>query len=192
MCAYRFCGTVLPISTAAKSPFPAAVGVYSTHKNHPKSMRYLAKVERASFLGNAVLQLLARQLDGYLWEKLPKEKSIETNIALGVGNGAVILVDVEEDVFKVTAAEDAVPWLMDIVDRFLSQGITPEFLAHEAERAEQWRQSLTLESQEVERRALETAARRDEIQELERNLKLAREELERREAEFTARLQEQE
>ncbi|HEY9887789.1 MAG TPA: hypothetical protein V6D02_05265 [Candidatus Obscuribacterales bacterium] len=138
------------------------------------------------------MQLLARQLDGYLWEKLPKEKSIETNIALGVGNGAVILVDVEEDVFKVTAAEDAVPWLMDIVDRFLSQGITPEFLAHEAERAEQWRQSLTLESQEVERRALETAARRDEIQELERNLKLAREELERREAEFTARLQEQE
>lgn len=155
-------------------------------------MRYLAKVERASFLGNAVLQLLARQLDSYLWEKLTKEKTIETEIALGVGNGALILVDIEEEVFKVTAVEDAVPWVTMLVEQFLSQGITPEFLAKEAERAEQWRQSLTLESQEVERRALETAARRDEIQELERNLKIAREELEQREAEFLARQQEPE
>lgn len=155
-------------------------------------MRYLAKVERAAFLGNAVLQLLARQLDHYLWENLPKEKTIETDIALGVGNGALILVDIEEEVFKVTAVEDAVPWITMLVEQFLSQGITPEFLAKEAERAEQWRQSLTLESQEVERRALETAARRDEIQELERNLKIAREELEQREAEFLARQQEKE
>jgi hypothetical protein len=153
-------------------------------------MRYLAKVERASFLGNAVLQLLARQLDHCLWEKLPKEKTVETDIALGVGNGALILVDIEEEIFKVTAVEDAVPWVTMLVEQFLSQGITPEFLAKEAERAEQWRQSLTLESQEVERRALETAARRDEIQELERNLKTAREELEQREAEFLARQQE--
>lgn len=155
-------------------------------------MHYLAKVERASFLGTAVLQLLARKLDDYLWEKLPKEQSIETDIALGVGDGAIILVDVNEETFKVTAIEDALPWLMMIVEQFLSQGITPEFLAKEAERAEQWRQSLTLESQEVERRALETAARRDEIQELERKLKIAREELERREAEFLARQQEKE
>jgi uncharacterized protein (DUF3084 family) len=52
------------------------------------------------------------------------------------------------------------------------------------ERAEQWRQSLTLESQEVDRRALEAAARRDEIQELEKSLKLEQAELERREAEL--------
>ena len=146
-------------------------------------MRYLAKVECAPFLGNAVLQLLARQIDDYLWEKLPKDKSVETSIAPGVGNGALVLVEVEEEVFRVTAIEDATPWIMTLVEQFLSQGITPDFLAKEAERAEQWRQSLTLESQEVERRALETAARRDEIQELERNLKIAREELEQREQE---------
>lgn len=153
-------------------------------------MRYLAKVERASFLGNAVLQLLARQIDDYLWEQLPREKSVETNMTLGAGNGALVLVQIEEEVFKVTAIEDAVPWVMTLVEQFLSQGITPEFLAKEAERAEQWRQSLTLESQEVERRALETAARRDEIQELERNLKTAREDLDQREAEFLARQRE--
>ncbi|MGF1459961.1 MAG: hypothetical protein ACFBSG_13155 [Leptolyngbyaceae cyanobacterium] len=157
-------------------------------------MRYLAKVERASFLGNAILQLLARQVDEYLWETLPDKEAIETDIAVGVGNGAVILVTVERSGSKpvVTEVDDVIPWLMDVVTQFLAQGITPEVLAQEAERAEQWRQSLTLESQEVERRALETAARRNEIQELERNLKLEREELEQREAELLARQQETE
>ena len=155
-------------------------------------MRYLAKVERASFLGNAVLQLLARQVDDYLWERLSQEKSVETSIALGVGDGAIILVDMDPDADKILAVEDVVPWLLTVVEQFLSQGVTPEFLTQEAERAEQWRQSLTLESQEVERRALETAARRDEIQELERNLKTAREDLDQREAEFLTRQQNQE
>lgn len=155
-------------------------------------MRYLAKVERASFLGNAVLQLLARQVDDYLWERLSQEKSVETSIALGVGDGAIVLVDMEPEADKILAVEDVVPWLLAIVEQFLAQGVTPEFLTQEAERAEQWRQSLTLESQEVERRALETAARRDEIQELERNLKTAREDLDQREAEFLTRQQNQE
>ncbi|MEM9502959.1 MAG: hypothetical protein AAGA01_03285 [Cyanobacteria bacterium P01_E01_bin.43] len=155
-------------------------------------MRYLAKVERASFLGNAVLQLLARQVDDYLWERLSQEKSVETSIALGVGDGAIVLVDMEPEADKILAVEDVVPWLLAIIEQFLAQGVTPEFLTQEAERAEQWRQSLTLESQEVERRALETAARRDEIQELERNLKTAREDLDQREAEFLTRQQNQE
>ncbi len=152
-------------------------------------MRYLAKVERAAFLGNAVLQLQARQIEDYLWERLPQEKTIQTEIALGVGDGAIVLVQVNEADDQVTQVEDALPWLLGLVDTFLTQGVTPDFLAKEAERAEQWRQSLTLESQEVERRALETAARRDEIQELEKSLKLERAELEKREAEFLARLE---
>ncbi|NEQ44584.1 MAG: hypothetical protein F6K00_13880 [Leptolyngbya sp. SIOISBB] len=157
-------------------------------------MRYLAKIERASFLGNTVLQLLAKQVDEYLWETLPDKEAIETDIALGAGNGAIVLVQLEihGEQTKVTVVEDVVPWLVDLLDQFLSRGITPEFLAQEAERAEQWRQSLTLESQEVERRALETAARRDEIQELERKLKVDRAELEQREADFLARQQETE
>ena len=154
-------------------------------------MRYLAKVERASFLGSAVLQLLARQVEEYFWERLSQEKVIETEIALGVGDGAIVLVQLDESGTQVLAVEDATAWVLEIVDQFLAQGITPEFLAKEAERAEQWRQSLTLESQEVERRALETAARRDEIQELEKSLKLEQAELEKRETELLARLKAQ-
>lgn len=143
-------------------------------------MRYLAKVERAAFLGNAVLQLLARQVSEYLWETLSREKTVETELSLGVGDSALIIVQLDAQ-HQVVGVEDAVPWVLHLVDTFLSQGITPQFLAEEAERAEQWRQSLTLESQEVERRALETAARRDEIQELEKSLKLKREELKKHE-----------
>ncbi|RZM82883.1 hypothetical protein [Leptolyngbya iicbica] len=157
-------------------------------------MRYLAKIERASFLGNTVLQPLARQVDEYLWETIPDHAVIETKVAASVGPGAIVLATVEQqdDQLQIVAIDDVVPWLLELLEQFLSQGITPDFLAQEAERAEQWRQSLTLESQEVERRALETAARRDEIQELERNLKVARAELEQREAELLARQQEAE
>lgn len=155
-------------------------------------MRYLAKVERASFLGSTVLQLLARQIEDYLWERLASEQMIETDIALGVGSGAMVLVRLDESGKEILSVEDATSWLLDVVDHFLAQGITPAFLAQEAERAEQWRQSLTLESQEVERRALETAARRDEIQELEKNLKFEQAALAKRETELLARLRSQE
>jgi dsDNA-specific endonuclease/ATPase MutS2 len=56
------------------------------------------------------------------------------------------------------------------------------------QRAEQWRQSLTLKSQELGRRALEMEARRDQIQELEENLKQEKEKLESMAAQVRASL----
>ena len=79
-----------------------------------------------------------------------------------------------------TGVEDAIPWVLSLVEQYLIYGVTPAALEQEIERAERWRQSLTLKSQEVDRRVLETAARRDEIQELERHLKHERQELEQR------------
>jgi chromosome segregation ATPase len=98
---------------------------------------------------------------------------------LAFQEGALVLVELD-GLNQVGTVEDATPWVLDLVDHYLSYGVTPEALEQEIERAERWRQSLTLKSQEVDRRALETAARRDEIQELERNLKQEREELEQR------------
>lgn len=151
-------------------------------------MQYLAKVDRASYLGGAVLKLLAKQIQACLWEKLAQETVAETEGVLGFNEGALVLVQLDEETAQITTVEDATPWVLSLVDSFLTRGITPDFLEQEVERAERWRQSLTLESQEVERRALETAARRDEIQELEKSLKIERAELERREAELRDRL----
>lgn len=61
--------------------------------------------------------------------------------------------------------------MLDLIGTYLTTGITPDFLRQEAERAEQWRQSLTLQNQDLARRTLELEARREQIQALEESLK---------------------
>jgi uncharacterized protein (DUF3084 family) len=51
-------------------------------------------------------------------------------------------------------------------------------LQQESERVEQWRQSLTLQSQEIARRTLELEARREQLQELEEELRREKKKLE--------------
>lgn len=148
-------------------------------------MQYLAKVQKKSFLGGAELLLMARQTSETVWELLPSERLIETTELLSFDEGQLVLVEMGVT-NQVQSIEDATAWVLRLVDQYLAYGVTPEILRQEIERAERWRQSLTLKSQEVDRRALETAARRDEIQELERNLKQEREALEIRQAELEA------
>ncbi|MFH7244459.1 MAG: hypothetical protein ACHWZW_16610 [Spirulina sp.] len=142
-------------------------------------MQYLAKVQKKAFLGGAELALLAVRTSEDTWERIQSERIVETTRLLAFQEGNLVLVELD-GLNQITAVEDAIPWLLGLVDQYLSYGITPAALEQEIERAERWRQSLTLKSQEVDRRALETAARRDEIQELERHLKQEREELEQR------------
>lgn len=142
-------------------------------------MQYLAKVQKKAFLGGAELLLLAERTSESTWELVTSERMVETTKLLSFQEGNLVLVEMN-GVNQVISIQDAVPWVLELVQNYLSYGITPEALEQEIERAERWRQSLTLKSQDVDRRALETAARRDEIQELERNLKQEREELESR------------
>ena len=138
-------------------------------------MQYLAKVQKKAFLGGAELQLLAEQT----WTLLAAERMVETTRLLAFQEGNLVLVEIDS-LNQITSVQDATAWVLGLVEHYLTYGVTPEALEQEIERAERWRQSLTLKSQEVDRRALETAARRDEIQELERSLKQEREELETR------------
>ncbi|WP_225907637.1 hypothetical protein [Leptolyngbya sp. BL0902] len=134
-------------------------------------------MQRKTLVGGAELALLAVRTSESTWERLPAERTVETSRLLAFQEGHLVLVDVEGP-DQVSAIEDATAWVLNLVEDYLSYGVTPTALEQEIERAEQWRQSLTLKSQEVDRRALETAARRDEIQELERSLKQERAELE--------------
>ncbi|HSM80431.1 MAG TPA: hypothetical protein VLS96_02040 [Nodosilinea sp.] len=142
-------------------------------------MQYLAKVQKKAFLGGAELLLLAEQTSEATWALLPSERMVETTRLLAFQEGNLVLVELD-NLNQIVAVQDATPWVLGLVEHYLTFGVTPEALEQEIERAERWRQSLTLKSQEVDRRALETAARRDEIQELERSLKQEREELEGR------------
>jgi uncharacterized protein (DUF3084 family) len=72
---------------------------------------------------------------------------------------------------QVVNLSDARDWVLKLVTQYLGQGITPDFLKREADRAEQWRQSLTLQSQDLARRTVELETRREQIQALEEKLK---------------------
>lgn len=148
-------------------------------------MQYLAKVQKKAFLGGAELLLLAQRLDETAWDLLSIERIVETSNLIAFQEGNLVLVELDA-LNQIKAVEDATPWVLSFVEQYLAYGMTPQALSQEFERAEQWRQSLTLKSQEVDRRALETAARRDEIQELERSLKIEQEQLEARRAELEA------
>ena len=79
---------------------------------------------------------------------------------------------------EILQVDDAKPWIIALIQNYLTFGVTPEFLRKETERAEQWRQSMTLQNQELDRRALELEARREQLQALEADLKRERQDLE--------------
>jgi hypothetical protein len=123
------------------------------------------------------LRLLAAQGSEDDWTILTGEVLLPPDKGGTFSPSQLVLADISEN-HEVLAVQDAREWVMDLVQRYLGNGITPAFLEKETERAEQWRQSLTLQSQELDRRALEMEARREQIQELEENLKRERRELE--------------
>ncbi|HEY9906456.1 MAG TPA: hypothetical protein V6D18_02460 [Thermosynechococcaceae cyanobacterium] len=133
-------------------------------------MRYLAQVQKKAFLGKAGLRLLAQERSEYAWGLTSEEDVVLAAEASNLSEGLLVLVELDSN-RQVTAIADATDWVLDITQKFLSAGITPAFFQQEVERAEQWRQTLTLQSQEVDRRALELEARREQIQELEEKLK---------------------
>lgn len=128
-------------------------------------------------VGSSQLQLLAVNTAEQTWELVAPPRMITVSHPVSANEQVLVLVNLDADE-KVITVKDATAWVLNFVSEYLTLGITSKDLAEELERAEQWRQSLTLQSQEVRRRALETAARRDEIQDLEKRLKLEREMLE--------------
>lgn len=140
-------------------------------------MLYLAQVQKQGLLGKLGLRLLARQESEYTWT-LIVETSVIPEVESSVGNatllplseGLLVLVELSPT-GEIENLQNATDWVLELVKTYLSNGITPTFLQQETERAEQWRQTLSLQSQELARRALEVEARREQIQALEESLR---------------------
>lgn len=152
-------------------------------------MLHLAQVQKKGFLGKAELRLIARQKSENIWAVVAEEESILSSEASSLSDGLLVLVEVSSD-RQVSNLQEASDWILDLVQKYLLHGITPAFLKQEAERAEQWRQSLTLQSQELDRRALELEARREQIQDLEESLKRERKQLDSMANQFKLQSQE--
>jgi hypothetical protein len=136
-------------------------------------MLHLAQVQQQSLSAQPELKLLAAKEADDAWTVLTGEVLLPPDQAQRFSPSQLVLADLSEQK-EVLEVQDAKDWIVEIVQRYLAAGITPSFLKQEVERAEQWRQSLTLQSQELDRRALEMEARREQIQELEENLKRER------------------
>jgi hypothetical protein len=139
-------------------------------------MLYLAKVQSQEVFADRTLQLLACQNADDTWTILA-EQSILTlsrdcvqnpnnSIVNTVNEGVLVLADVGKN-GEVLNMRSANNWVLELVEKPLTIGVTPDFLQQEAEKAEEWRQSLTLQSQELSRRLIEVEARREQIQTLE-------------------------
>lgn len=140
-------------------------------------MLYLAQVQKHELSGKLGLRLLARQESEYSWVVLTEEQLIpnveETtgaNVSIALTIGLLVLAELSPTE-EIESIHNATHWVLDLVQTYLTTGITPAFLQQETERAEQWRQTLTLQNQELARRSLEVEARREQIQALEESLR---------------------
>lgn len=136
-------------------------------------MRYLAQIHKNEFLDQYQLRLLARQEVDCLWTIIPEESLILLGKSHTMSEKLLVLVELSPT-GEIESIEDACDWVLHLVQTYLTHGITPDFLQQETERAEQWRQSLTLQNQDLARRTLELEARREQIQALEESLKRER------------------
>ncbi|MEG3922027.1 hypothetical protein [Microcoleus sp. POL10_C6] len=142
-------------------------------------MLYLAKVQNQENLGEISLQLLACQNSDDTWAILSEESFLTLqkdfahnpiNSATNVLNaGILVLANVDQN-SQVLDIQAATNWVLQLVEKYLTTGFTPDFLQQEAQKVEDWRQSLTLQSQELSRRLIEVEARREQIQNLEAKL----------------------
>ena len=133
-------------------------------------MLYLAQVQKQKLSGQVELSLLAHQQTTYKWEVDEQEKLISVAEAIAFPEGILVLIELSPK-GEMLRLQDATNWVLDLVKTYLTSGVTPEFLKAETERSEQWRQSLTLQNQDLSRRSLEVEARREQIQALEESFK---------------------
>ncbi len=140
-------------------------------------MLHLAQVLKQDNPQSTSLQLLAVQRTERLWEAIDSPITVICDRPSEDYATDLVLVELSDasEVEKILPIKD---WILSLVTDYLSCGLSPVELSQEAERAEQWRQSLTLRSQELGRQALEMEARRDQIHELEQNLQQKLEEVE--------------
>jgi hypothetical protein len=148
-------------------------------------MWHLAQVKEKDPEGKVHLQLIAQQKAEHAWMVMTEEGDTLWIDEAGYLEGKLVLVELNP-ARQVQKIQDATPWILEMIDQYLAAGVTPSILQEEVQRAEQWRQSLTLKSQELQRRTLEMEARREQIQELEENLKQEKEKLESLAAQFKA------
>ncbi len=132
-------------------------------------MLYLAEVQKqkskSGFMGSAKaeLKLLAYQRPDQSWAAVQGEEAISSEEANNFNIGVLVLADLNANRQAQQIREAGRP-LVGILQSFSRQ---MEKAKGQEEEIEQWKQSLTYQSEELNRRNMELEARLDEIQDIE-------------------------
>jgi DNA repair exonuclease SbcCD ATPase subunit len=148
-------------------------------------MLHLAQVQNNESVGAVELKLLARQHSENSWVVINPE-NIPLTTTNSLNPDLLVLVELSEDK-EVMSIQQAKEWVLDLIQQYLTTGVSPKFLQEEAERTEQWRQDLTQRSQDLTRQRLEMEARREQIQTLEEDLRQDKQQLEETAAQLKAK-----
>lgn len=129
-------------------------------------MLYLARVQKKSLFGQAELQLLARQADDQVWSPVrPTDPPLMSSEASTYNVGVLLLITMNAE-RRISALEEAAPKLVDLLCELSTSGERSLALSE----IEQWRQSLTRQSQQLSLREAEVEARQEQLQQWENAL----------------------
>lgn len=141
-------------------------------------MLYLAQVETNPDSGEIQLQVLARQETEYVWS-VDNSKTLFLTKESSLCAGVLVLIEVDRQQ-QIVSIQNAKEWVLSILQQHLTKNaINPQFIQTEQSKVEKWRQEITAQNLELNRRALEIETRREQLQELEQELKRDREELDK-------------
>ena len=139
-------------------------------------MLHLAQVQRNPTSDNLQLQILAHQVDDDVWQ-VESSKIIPLIETTTFSEGTLVLFEKGSD-NTISNIQPAKDWVLSLLQKhFTRNAINPQFLAEEQSKVEQWRQEITVQNLELNRRFLEIETRREQLQELEQSLKHDREQL---------------
>jgi chromosome segregation ATPase len=128
---------------------------------------YLAEVQKqkSGFMGagKAEIKLLAFQRPDQSWNPVPGEETIPAEEANNLNAGSLVLADLNAN-RQVQRIQEASRPLVGILQNFSR---TLEKSKRQEEEIEQWKQSLTYQSQELNRRNMEMEARLEQLQQME-------------------------
>ena len=139
-------------------------------------MLHLAQVQKNSASGNLELQILAHQIDDDVWQ-VDNSTVIPLIEATTFSEGILVLLEKESDntIISIQPAKD---WVLSVLQKYLTKNaVNPQLLAEEQSKIEQWRQEITVQNLDLNRRFLEIETRREQLQELEQSLKHSQEQL---------------
>lgn len=139
-------------------------------------MLNLAQVQKNPTSDKLELQILAYQIDDTVWE-VDNSTIIPLIEQTSLMEGALVLLEKETD-NVITHIKPATDWILSLLQKHLTKNaISPQFIAAEQSKVEEWRQEITVQNLELNRRFLEIETRREQLQELEQSLKQEQEQL---------------